>query len=109
MKADSLDLRTRVVEARDRHGGTPQAVATLWGGSCPLIKTLLGQRRERGTLAPKPPAGGQVATLEEAERETGRASMLRTRNEATVREEHTDGATTSLTCSTGTNARRWRG
>ena len=89
MRAYSLDLRTRVVEAIDRRVGTQPAVATLFGVSCTFIKKLLRQRRETGTLAPKPHGGGQVARLAEAEREHVRAYILQTRNDATVSEVHT--------------------
>jgi transposase len=88
MKAYSLDLRTREVEARDRRVGTQQEVARLVGVSCTFIKKLLRQRRETGSLAPKPHGGGQVVKLEEGEREQVRASILRTRNDATVDEVH---------------------
>lgn len=88
MKAYSLDLRTRVVEAIDRQVGTQQVVATLFGVSCTFIKKLLRQRRETGSLAPKPHGGGQVAKLEEAQREQVRAYILRTRNDATIDEVH---------------------
>src|SRR2546422_11594441 len=93
MKAYSLDLRTRVVEAMDRHVGTQQAVAVLFGVSCTFLKKLLRQRRETGTLAPKPHGGGQVAKLAEAQREKVRAYILRTQNDATVSEVHTYVAT----------------
>jgi|SRR5215475_5826876 len=88
MKAYSLDLRTRVVEAIDRQVGTQQVVATLFGVSCTFIKKLLRQRRETSSLAPKPHGGGQVAKLEEAQREQVRAYILRTRNDATIDEVH---------------------
>jgi transposase len=94
MKAYSLDLRTRVVEARDREVGTQREVATLFGVSCTFIKKLLRQRRERGTLAPKPHGGGQVAKLEEEQRQQVRAYILGTRNDATVSEVHTYVVTT---------------
>ena len=86
MKAYSLDLRTRVVEAIDRQVGTQQVVATLFGVSCTFIKKLLRQRRQTGSLAPKPHGGGQVAKLEEGQRQRVRAYILRTRNDATVSE-----------------------
>jgi transposase len=89
MRAYSLDLRTRVVEALDRRVGTQQAVATLFGVSCTFIKKLLRQRRETGTLAPKPHGGGQVAKLKEEQRQRVQAYILRTRNDATVSEVHT--------------------
>jgi transposase len=94
MKTYSLELRTRVVEAMDRQRGTQQEVATLFGVSRTFIKKLLRQRRETGSLAPKPHGGGQGAKLEEAQREQVRAYMLQTRNDATVNEVHTYVTTT---------------
>jgi transposase len=88
-KAYSLDLRTRVVEAIDRQGGPQQEVATLFGVSCTFLKKLLRQRRETGSLAPKPHGGGHVAKLTEDQREQVRAYILGTRNDATVSEGHT--------------------
>ena len=88
MQAYSLDLRTRVVEAVDRQMGTQQEVAKLFGVSCTFIKKLLRQRRETGSLAPKPHDGGQVAKLAEEERRQIRAYILRTQNDATVSEVH---------------------
>lgn len=94
LRAYSLDLRTRVVEAMDRQVGTQPEVATLFGVSCTFIKKLLRQRRETGTLAPKPHGGGQVAKLTEAQRQQVRAYILGTRNDATVSEVHTYVVTT---------------
>ncbi len=88
MQAYSLDLRTRVVEAVDRQMGTQQEVAKLFGVSCTFIKKLLRQRRETGSLAPKPHDGGQVAKLAEEERRQIRAYILQTQNDATVSEVH---------------------
>jgi transposase len=94
MKAYSLDLRTRVVEAVDRQVGTQHEVATLFGVSRTFIKKLLRQRQATGSLAPKPHGGGQVAKLAEEPREQIRAYILRTRNDATVSEVHAYVATT---------------
>ena len=94
MEAYSLDLRTRVIEAVDRQVGTQQAVGRLFGVSCTLIKKLLRQRRETGSLVPKPHGGGQGAKLAEGQREQVRAYILRTRNDATVSEVHAYVVTT---------------
>lgn len=88
MKAYSLDLRTRVVEAIERRVGTQQEVATLFGVSCTFIKKLRRQHRETGSLAPKPHGGGQVAKLTKERREQVRTYILRTQNDATVSEVH---------------------
>jgi len=94
MKAYSLDLRMRGGDAVDRQGGSQQEGATLFGVRCPFIKKLLRQRRETGSLAPKPHGGGQVTKLAEEPRERVRAYMLRTQNDATVSEVHASGGTT---------------
>ncbi len=94
MKTYALDLRTRVVEAMDRQVGTQQEVATLLGVSCTFIKKLLRQRRETGTLAPKPHGGGQGTKLEEPQREQVRTYILRTCNDPTISEGHTYVVTT---------------
>jgi transposase len=94
MQAYSLDLRTRVVEAVDKLVGTHQEVAKLFGVSCTFIKKLLRQRRETGSLAPKPHGGGQVAKLAAKEREQVRTYILRAQNDATVSEIHAYVATT---------------
>jgi transposase len=94
MQAYSLDLRTRGVEAVDRQVGTQQEVAQLFGVSCTFIKKLLRQRRETGSLVPKPHGGGQVAKLAEKEREQVRTYILRTQSDATVSEVHAYVATT---------------
>jgi transposase len=96
MQAYSLDLRTRVVDAVDRSVGTQREVAKLFGVSCTFIKKLLRQRRETGSLAPKPHGGGQVAKLAEEPRERVRAYILRTQNDATVSEVHAYVVTTLL-------------
>jgi transposase len=94
MKAYSLDLRKRVGAAIDRQVGTQQEVARRFGVRGTFIKKLLRQRRETGSLAPKPHGGGQVAKLEAAQQEKVRAYILRTRNEATVDEVHAYVVTT---------------
>lgn len=94
MKAYSLDLRTRVVDAVDRQIGTQQTLATLFSVSCTFIKKLLRQRRETGTLVPKPHGGGQIAKLKEEQRQQVQAYVLGTRNDATVSEVHTYVVTT---------------
>ena len=58
MKAYSLDLRTRIVAAVDRHVGSQGEVAALFGVGRTLVKKLLRQRRETGSVAPKRHGGG---------------------------------------------------
>jgi transposase len=88
MKAYSLDLRTRVVEAMDRRIGTQAEVGQLFGVSCTFMKKLLRQRRETGSFAPQLHSGGQGAKVTEEQREQVRAYVLRAQNDATVSEVH---------------------
>jgi transposase len=58
MRAYSYDLRERVVRACDEGRGTRPQVADLFGVSTAWIRRLLQRRRETGSFAAKPPAGG---------------------------------------------------
>ncbi len=58
MKPYSQDLRERVARACDEHRGTRQQIARLFGVSTAWIRRLLQRRRQTGSLAPKPHAGG---------------------------------------------------
>jgi len=62
MKAYSEDLRDRVVRAVDRGGQTHEQIAERFGVSTAWIKKLLRQRRETGSIAPKPHGGGRQPT-----------------------------------------------
>jgi len=64
MKAYSEDLRERVVGAVER-GAKRCEVVTTFRVSLPTIKRWLKQRRETGTLAPKP-IPGPVAVKRDA-------------------------------------------
>lgn len=65
MEACSLDLRERIVRAVDA-GQTRLAVATRFQVSNALVGKLLRQRRESGSIAPRPHAGGRRPTLDAA-------------------------------------------
>lgn len=86
MRAYSLDLRTRIVEAVDRQVGSQGTVATLFGVSRTLVKKLLRQRRETGSVAPRPHGGGHQPKVNEEQRAAVRAYILRTQNDATLEE-----------------------
>jgi len=75
-----------VVEAVDKQRGTQKAVAQLFGVGCTFIKKLLRQRRETGSVAPKPHGGGHVPKLDNAQREVVRRYILKKRNDATLEE-----------------------
>ena len=58
METYSMDLRERVVRAYDEERGTQQEIARLFEVSVPWIKKLLRQRRQTGSIAPRPHGGG---------------------------------------------------
>jgi transposase len=58
MKAYSQDLRERVVRACDAGRGTRQQIADLFGVSTAWIRRLLQRRRQSGSFAARPHAGG---------------------------------------------------
>lgn len=66
MKAYSLDLRQRIVEAADQSEQTQAQVAATFGVDLTFVKKLLRQRREHGTIAPLPHGGGRTAALDSA-------------------------------------------
>jgi transposase len=60
MKPYSQDLRERVVRACDAHHGTRQEIADRFAVSTSWIRRLLQRRRDTGSFAAKPHAGGAV-------------------------------------------------
>jgi transposase len=50
MKTFSLDLRTRILAACDKHDSTRQQVADRFGVSLGFVKKLLGQRKRVGVV-----------------------------------------------------------
>jgi len=58
MKAYSQDLRERVVRACDEYRGTRRQIAELFGVSTAWIRRLLQRRRDTGSFAALPHAGG---------------------------------------------------
>jgi transposase len=86
MKAYSVDLRTRIVEAVDRGVGSQGEVAGLFGVSRTLVKKLLRQRRETGSVAPKPHGGGQRPKVEAKKGEAVRAYIMEGKNDASLGE-----------------------
>ena len=89
MKTYSLDLRTRIVEAVDRHVGSQGEVAALFGVSRTFVKKLLRQRRETGSCAPKPRGGGQRPKVEAKKGEAVRAYILEGKSDASLVEVQT--------------------
>jgi transposase len=53
MKPISIDLRQRIVEAYDAGEGTRQEIAERFKVSVHMVKKLLAQRRNRGSIEPQ--------------------------------------------------------
>src|SRR3954452_22349955 len=69
VKAYSQDLRERVARACDEGRLTRQAIADLFAVSTAWIRRLLQRRRETGSFAAKPHAGGPRRKLTAWQRE----------------------------------------
>ena len=65
MKAYSTDLRQRVVDACDRRDGTREQIASRFSVSVTWIRKVLRQRRDTGSIAPKPHGGGRLSVFDE--------------------------------------------
>ena len=63
MKAFSIDLRQRIVAAFDAKEGTQQQVAQRFCVSTDLVRKLLRQRRNTGSIEPKPHGGGRTRVI----------------------------------------------
>lgn len=63
MEAYSLDLRERVVAACDEGSMTRAEVAETFGASVSFVTKLLRRRRDTGSIAAKPRAGGFAPSL----------------------------------------------
>lgn len=79
-----MDLRSRIVAAVDQGRGPLQTVGDLFGVSYAYVKKLLRQRRERGSIVPKPHGGGHPAKLSSAQAARVRGYIEQTANDATV-------------------------
>lgn len=66
MNAFSMDLKGRGVAACDRGEGTRDQTARRFCASVPWVYTLLRRRHAPGSIAPKPPGGGQWPAFDEA-------------------------------------------
>lgn len=63
MKAYSLDLRQRVVQAYEQGEGSISEIASRFGVSTAFVKKMLRQWRATGDLAPLPHGGGKPQSL----------------------------------------------
>src|SRR5437762_14202776 len=66
MKAYSMDLRERVVAARDRGEGTREPIAQRFCVGVARVYRLLQRRRQTGSIEPKPHGGGQKPAFDPA-------------------------------------------
>lgn len=85
MKAYSLDLRQRVVDAYERGEGSLAEVAEFFRVSLFFIKKMLRLYRQGEGLEPKPHGGGAPAALHDSQREVLRAAVEE-RPDATLKE-----------------------
>src|SRR5262245_48972294 len=69
MKPYSLDLRERVVAAVDDQEGTLREIAADFRIGVSTLTAWLSQRRQTGSLAPKPHAGGKPPVVDAAHAE----------------------------------------
>jgi transposase len=66
MKAYSTDLRERVLAACDARDGTRDQIAKRFSVSESWIRKLLRQRRDTGSIAPRPHGGGRTPAFDAA-------------------------------------------
>jgi transposase len=66
MKAYSLDLRQKILQASEQGLGSQRAIATFFGVSLSFVEKLLRRRRTTGGIAPRPHAGGRRPICNEA-------------------------------------------
>ena len=64
MRAFSIDLRQRVVAACDARDGTRQQIADRFSVSIWFVRKLLRQRRDTGSIDPKPHGGGRAPAFD---------------------------------------------
>lgn len=68
MKAYSLDLRQKVVQAHVHKRGTQEELAAVFGVSRAFVQRLLRRQRTTGSIAPLPHGGGSRPLLTEEAR-----------------------------------------
>ena len=81
MKAYSVDLRQKIIDAHNQQEGSQRQLAKRFRVSLTFIENLLKRYRTDGTVEPRAHGGGQVAKLS-PEQETGLASLVEEDNDA---------------------------
>ena len=64
MRAYSIDLRQRVVTAYDAGEGTQERLAARFAVSTSWVRKILRQRRDTGSIEPRPHAGGHAKAFD---------------------------------------------
>lgn len=85
MKPYSLDLRERAVSAVDHHEGSLRQIVTRFRIGLSTLTRWLSQRRQTGSLAPKPHAGGTPPVVDATHAEQLR-DLVRQQPDATLDE-----------------------
>src|SRR5216684_2377213 len=85
MKAYSLDLRPRVVDAYEQGEGSLSELAALFRVSIGFIKKMLRRFRGGQRLEPKPHGGGAPPALTDSQRAVLRAAVAK-HPDATLKE-----------------------
>src|SRR3954447_21435036 len=85
MRAYSNDLRERIVAAVERGGYTLHQLAELFLVDVSVIVRLLKRKRQSGSVAPKPHAGGPPPKLDDAAQARLR-ELVRAQLDATLAE-----------------------
>lgn len=85
MRAYSTDLRERVAAACDAGDATREQIAARFRVSVSWIRRLMSQRRETGSIEPKPRGGGRPPAFD-AEAEQRLREAVRHNPDATLRE-----------------------
>ena len=81
MKAYSVELRQKIIDAHNHQEGSQRQLAKRFRVSLTFIENLLKRYRTDGTVEPRAHGGGQVAKLS-PEQETVLASLVEEDNDA---------------------------
>ncbi len=87
MDAYSIDLRERVLKAVEEEQGTRESIAKRFCVTDRWMRKLVQQKRETGSIAPKPHGGGMPAKLSERQMERLRGLVAKD-PDATLSELH---------------------
>ena len=82
MRAYSLDLRQRILDAHRAAEGTQPELAERFRVSLSFVEKLLHQQRTTGSIAPRPHGGGRKRRID-AEHEPVLLRLIEARNDAT--------------------------